>query len=126
VCLDQPFGGIWLADPDSDGVVVIVSFPGFVLSTADEGVDYVVGGKGRVRGEDTDLQVAEFIGLKLAMLEGDEEGVDGLDLVVNLDEVFGKEAPDSCEVTFGHGGPQMLLQIYDFDGSGCGTLRGCG
>ena len=107
--LDQPFGGVRLTDPDSDGVVVVVLHLGFVFCAAVEGIDYVIGGEGGVRGEDADLQVAEFVGLEFAVLEGDEQGVDGLNFVIDLEEVLGEEAADGGEITFGHGGPKVLF-----------------
>jgi hypothetical protein len=116
VGLDLPVGGAGLAYPYGDGVVVVVLHLGVVVGAAVEGVDYVVGGEGGVGGEDADLEVAEFVGVELAVLEGDQQRVYRLDLLVDLDEVFGEEAADCREVAFGHGGPQVLFEIYDFDG----------
>lgn len=109
VSLDQPFGGVWLSDPDGDRVIVVVLHLGLVFGATVERVQYLVSGQGGVRGEDADLQVAEFVGLELAVLEGNQQRVDSLDLSVDLDEVSGEEATNSGEVAFGHGGPEMLF-----------------
>ena len=109
VGLDQPFRGVGLADPDGDGVVVVGLCLGIVGGAAVDGVDNVVGGEGGVGAEDADLQITEFVGLDLAVLEGDEERIDCLDSVVDLDEVFGEEVADGGEVAFGHRGPEVLF-----------------
>lgn len=116
--LDQPLRSTGLAYPDGGGVVVVALALRIVFCAAVDGVDDVVGSERGVRREDADLDVAEFVGLELAMLEGDHKGVDGLDAIVDLDEVFGEEAPDSREVTLGHGGPEMPFQVDDFYRSG--------
>lgn len=107
--LDQPFGGVGLADPYRGGVVVVVLHLGFVFGATVKCVEYVVGGEGGIRREDANLQVTEFIGLELTVLEGNQQGVDGLDSSVDLDEVSGEEAANRSEVAFGHGGPEMLF-----------------
>ena len=90
VGLDQPLRSTGLAYPDGGGVVVVALALRIVFCAAVDGVDDVVGGEGGVRREDANLDVAEFVGLELAMLEGDHKGVDGLDAIVDLDEVFGE------------------------------------
>jgi hypothetical protein len=107
-----------LADPYGDGVVVVVLPLGFVAGAAVEGVDDVVGSEGGIRREDADLEVAELIGFELAVLEVDQKCIDGLDTVVDFDEILREEVANGGEVAFGHGGPEMLLEIYDFDGGG--------
>src|SRR5258708_8247554 len=57
------------------------------------------------------------------MLEVDQECINGLDTVVDFDEVLREEVANGGEVAFSHGGPEMLLEIYDFDGGG-GWARG--
>jgi hypothetical protein len=118
--LNEPFRGVGLADPDSDGVVVVVFHLGVVFGAAVESVDYMISSKGRVWAENANLEVAEFVGLELAVPESDEYGVRGLDLVVYLDEVFGEEAADCSEISFCHGGPEILFEIYDlYRGRSC-------
>ena len=122
--LDQPFGGVGLADPYRGGVVVVVLHLGFVVGAAVEGVDDVVGGKGGVGGENADLQVAELVGLEFAVLEVHQKGVDGLDFVVNLDEISGEKAANGGEIALRHGGPEVLFEIDDFDwGQGLALSR---
>ncbi len=43
------------------------------------------------------------------MLEEDESCIERLNVAIYLDVVGGKKAADGIEVTFGKGGPQMLL-----------------
>jgi hypothetical protein len=114
-----------LAHPYSDGVVVVVLSLRFVISTAVESVDDMVGGEGGVRREDADLEVAELVGLKLAVLEVDQKCIDGLDTVFDFDEILREEVANAGEVSFSHSGPEMLLEIYYFDGGG-GWARGLG
>ena len=116
--LGQPLAGAGLAHPDCRGVVVVVFALGVVAGAAVECVDDVVGGEGGVRREDANLKIAEFVGLELAVLQIDQESVDGLDVVIHFDEIFGEEAANRGEVAFGHGGPEMLLEVDDFDGGG--------
>jgi hypothetical protein len=104
-----------MAYPDGGGVVVEVVKIRFGCGAAVEGVDDVVGSEGGVRAEDADLQVAKLVSDELALLEGDEEGVERGDVAVGFDEIRGKEFADGGEVSFGHGGPKMLFKVDDFD-----------
>ncbi len=81
----------------------------------------MVGGEGGVWGEDADLEVAEFVGGQLAVLEEDEGGVEGLDGGVDLNVVGGEEIFDGIKIALGEGGPEVLLERGDFYGG-----RGCG
>jgi hypothetical protein len=120
--LDQPLRGAGLANPHGSGVVVIVLALGLVVSAAVEGVDDVIGREGGVRREDANLQVAKLIRFELAVLQVDQQSVDCLDVIIHFDEVFGEEAAYCGEVTFGHGGPQILFEIDDLDRSGSSGL----
>ena len=122
--LGEPFAGTGLAYPNCRGVIVVAFALGVVAGAAVECVDNVVGGQSGVRREDANLKIAEFVGLEFAMLQIDEESIDGLDAVIHFDEIFGEETAHGSEVAFGHGGPEMLLESDDFDGCGerVGTL----
>lgn len=123
--LDQPLCGSGLANPHGRRVVVVALALGFVFGAAGEGVDDVISRKGGVRREDAHLEVAEFIRLELAVFQVDQESIDGLDAVIHLDEISREEAPNRGEVAFRHGGPEMLLEVDDFDRSRrwVGSLR---
>ena len=116
--LDQPLCGAGSADPHSRGVVVVARALGFVLGATVESVDDVIGGERRVWGENAHLEVAEFVGLELAVFQADQERIDCLDVILHFDEIFGEETAHGGEVAFGHGGPELLLEIDDFDGRG--------
>ena len=111
--LDEPLAAA--TDPGGGGVVVEVVEVGLGFGAAVEGVDDVVGGEGGVGAEDADLQVAELVGGEVALLEGDEERVEGGDVTVDLDEVRREEAADGGEISFGEGAPEMLLLLDDFE-----------
>lgn len=57
----------------------------------------------------------------MALLVGDEEGVECGDVAVDLDEVGGEEGSDSREISFGEGAPEVLLLLDDFERSGGGV-----
>lgn len=120
--LGEPFAGTGLAYPNCRGVVVVAFALGIVGGSAVECVDNVVSGQSGVRREDANLKIAEFVGLEFAMLQIDEESVNGLDAIIHFDEIFCEEAAYSSEVAFGHSGPEMLLEGDDFDG--CGEWTG--
>ena len=120
--LDQPLRSIGLADPHSDGVVVVVLPLGFVAGAAAEGVHGMVGSESGIRREDADLEIAKLVGLELAVLEIDQKGIDGLNMIVDFNEILREEAADSRKAAFSHGCPEMLLQIDDFDRSGARGL----
>ena len=110
--LDEPFL-IRLAHPGGRRIVVVVLHLGLVACAAVEGADHVVNRKSGVRGEDADLQVTKFVGLEFAMLQVDQKRIDGLNLVVDFNEVLGEEAAYCGEVAFGDGSPKMLFEIDD-------------
>lgn len=119
VGLDEPLAAA--TDPGGGGVVVEVAEVGLVFGAAVEGVDDVVGGEGGGGAEDADLQVAEFVGGEVTLLEGDEEGVECGDVAVDLDEVRREEAANGGEASFGEGAPEMLLLLDDFERGGGGV-----
>ena len=115
-----------MTDPEGNGVVVVVFPLGVVAGTAVEGVDDVIGREGRVRREDANLEIAELVGLHLAVFQPDQQSIRCFDVVVDCDEVLSEKAADRGEVTFGHPGPEMLLEVDDLDGSRrlrCGLSR---
>ena len=118
VGLNQPLGGTGLSDPDSRGIVVVALALRFVVGPAVEGIDDMIRGESRVRREDANLEIAELVGLELAVLQVNEESVDGLDLVVNFNEIPGEKTANGGEVPLGHRGPEMLFEVDDFNGGG--------
>ena len=124
--LNQPLAGAMLTDPDGGGVIIVALALGFVLSAAVEGADGVIGGQCRVRREDADLEIAKLVRLKLAVLQVNQKSVDCLDVVIHFDEIFGEEIAHGGEVAFSHRGPEMLLEIDDFDWGWSWVRRLCG
>ena len=86
-----------LANPHRRGIVIVTSPLWFFGSPAVERVDDVVRRHGRVRGEDTNLKVAQFVRLELAVLQVDQKSIDSLDVLVDSNKILGEEAADRSE-----------------------------
>ena len=114
--LGKPSPALRLSNPDGDRIIVIIHERGFVGSAAVERVNHVISGECRVWRQNANLEIAKFVGLEFAVLQGYQKRVESLDVLVNLNEVRRKQPVDSGEVAFSHGCPEILFQLDDVDG----------
>jgi hypothetical protein len=115
VGLHQPLRATGVAYPYGEGVVVEGLDLG-AFGLAGEAAEDVICSDRRVRSEDADLEVAQFVRSEPAVFKEDEGGIECLNAVVDPDVVGGEEAADGTEIAFCKGRPEVLLLCDDFDG----------